>query len=423
MKRCCAPWLSLFCLAFHPVAAPQGAPRQVSTEEKIQRLEEQVRELLQEIEKLKKEVADKPSPVREKARAGWDKHPYLSDATGEKTLEIEGYGHADFRASNAENVPTSTFLIRRMRFGASGSLHSHLQFKFLLDAADTQSTMVRDAFITVKLHRLLSVQTGQFKEPFSFEQLRSGKYIDFVERAMISGDVAPGRDLGVMISGSGGRGVFSYQLGLFNGQGMLARDRNGDKEVAARLSLQPLAAQKQAPGFLHLGLAVTSSEQSLGVSQSGRTATGMSFFKGLATAGRRQRLGAEAAWYQGPLGLYGEYIQSREPLLPPATGSGVLAQGWYVAGSYALTGEGKSWDGSLKPKKSVFQGGRGAWELAARIEQLRFEVQRRELGKNTAFTLGLNWWLNANLVWKANLGWDDTGQKQASFLSRLGFVF
>jgi phosphate-selective porin len=84
----------------------------------------------------------------------------------------------------------------------------------------------------------------------------------------------------------------------------------------------------------------------------------------------------------------------------------VIAQGWYLAGTWALTGERKA--GGLEPRRPVFRGGAGAVEVAARIEEMRFSsadsageepftnpraaniLQNRD----RVLTLGVNWYLN-----------------------------
>jgi phosphate-selective porin len=82
----------------------------------------------------------------------------------------------------------------------------------------------------------------------------------------------------------------------------------------------------------------------------------------------------------------------------------VQASAWYVAGTWALTGETK--DGRLEPRRGVTQRGAGAIELAARVEELRFaDVSHpgtkfnfpnpASLTGNTdrVITAGVNWYL------------------------------
>jgi phosphate-selective porin len=69
-----------------------------------------------------------------------------------------------------------------------------------------------------------------------------------------------------------------------------------------------------------------------------------------------------------------------------------------------MTGEKKH--GRVNPKRALFQGGAGAFELAARLEQLRFEgIDGTGLRRNgdRATTLGLNWYLNRFMKVQPNL--------------------
>ena len=82
-----------------------------------------------------------------------------------------------------------------------------------------------------------------------------------------------------------------------------------------------------------------------------------------------------------------------------------LARGWYLSGTWVVTGEEKN--GDVEPRRSFPVDGFGAVEVAARYEQLRFgssehpgqafRSQRSAniLGNsNRAWTFGLNWYLN-----------------------------
>jgi phosphate-selective porin len=86
--------------------------------------------------------------------------------------------------------------------------------------------------------------------------------------------------------------------------------------------------------------------------------------------------------------------------LPP-----LVSAGWYVSGTWVLTGERKA-RGPDNPHRPLFQGGYGAVEVGARIEQLAFwsdgtgqvstspraEVILRQ--SDRAATFGVNWFPN-----------------------------
>ena len=86
--------------------------------------------------------------------------------------------------------------------------------------------------------------------------------------------------------------------------------------------------------------------------------------------------------------------------------SPLVASGWYVSGTWALTGERKA-DGLDSPRRPVLRGGMGAIEVAARSERLAFgsaadseppsSGPRAEVvagNSDRVETIGINWYLN-----------------------------
>ena len=126
--------------------------------------------------------------------------------------------------------------------------------------------------------------------------------------------------------------------------------------------------------------------------------------------GRRLRYGVDAVWNRGPVSLSSEYIAVTDA----RRGMGVDGQnldpvhagGWYLAATWALTGEDKS--GRLEPRRNVPHGP-GAIELVLRVEQLRFGAVELPAGKQVSTnadhvtTAGLNWNLNHYLRLQGNL--------------------
>jgi phosphate-selective porin OprO/OprP len=93
--------------------------------------------------------------------------------------------------------------------------------------------------------------------------------------------------------------------------------------------------------------------------------------------------------------------------------SPLVGQGWYVSGTYALTGEKKA--RVDKPIKPFLQGGFGAVEVAARMESLEFKSDsgseppsssaRAEVvlpNRDQVFTFGVNWYVNRFVKIQAN---------------------
>jgi hypothetical protein len=236
--------------------------------------------------------------------------------------------------------------------------------------------------------------------------------------------ISPARDVGVMAHGRLFRRVLNYQIGAFRHDGENARSKEpmfllpgeappkSDRSVAGRIVVEPFRHTRGNRELrrLSLGLAMTSSDVPEGLnSLRGRSLFGTEFAERMYVLGKRRRLGTEAIWQPGPFSVKAEYARSNEE----RRAQGILADdlsdyvssGWYVSGTWALTGERK--EGNIEPSHPVFQGGFGAVELGVRFERTRFESALKEgtkflnpradplLGNaESTLTLGVNWYLN-----------------------------
>ncbi len=135
----------------------------------------------------KKVVADKS------LSAGWrDKRPFIRSEDGNHQLELIGYGQADFRAYPRGAAPVNSFVMRRARLGIRGKLYQFYEFNMAGDFADAASALLRNLYLNINYLEGLQFRVGQFKEPFSQEELHSSSCLDFVERSMVN-NLAPGR--------------------------------------------------------------------------------------------------------------------------------------------------------------------------------------------------------------------------------------
>jgi len=177
--------------------------------------------------------------------AGWDdNHAFLKSADGSFLTHLTGYAQLDFRGYQSGNHPANTFLVRRARLALEGKVARYYDFKIEGDFADTSSTLLRDFYVRVHRRESFQVTGGQFKEPFSQEELRSDAVQDFVERSLAN-NLAPSRSPGIMVSGVLGKGTVEYQLGAFNGKGLLASNSMGTPEGVVRLRFAPWINTKE----------------------------------------------------------------------------------------------------------------------------------------------------------------------------------
>jgi phosphate-selective porin OprO/OprP len=112
--------------------------------------------------------------------------------------------------------------------------------------------------------------------------------------------------------------------------------------------------------------------------------------------------GLESALVLGRFSLQAEYIKS---MVDTTLGGDFDFDGYYIYGSYFLTGEHRPYKlgsgefGRVKPKRNFSlgnDGGWGAWEIALRYSTLDLNDGLIRGGQEDNWTVGLNWYLTPN---------------------------
>ena len=297
--------------------------------------------------------------------------------------------------------------------GLQGRFYDDLEYEVEAELRDREHPY-RDVFVNYRRFRAAEVQVGRFKMPFSLEQTTSIANINFVERSGIAALLAPGRDRGVMVHGRLARDVIAYEAGVFRHDGDNTRYNGNsiDNVWAGRVVVTPwettarTAAQRPDWGGVHDRLAFR------GPLRDPRSHHfGIRILRACLCEGRTPPAGCRGRWTPGPVLVQGEYIRVSDERNGQGLGDvdlpDAVAQGWYVSGSWVLTGENKS-GGSLSPSRPFPTKGLGAVELAARIEELRFgsdgtggeppfsnpRAANILPNRDRILTLGINWYLN-----------------------------
>jgi phosphate-selective porin OprO/OprP len=375
--------------------------------------------LLEVNQEAKTETAAKPSKAQDKpaAVAGWgDNHAFLRSTDGGFETQIGGYAQLDFRGYQSGNHPPNTFLVRRARLALEGKVQRYFDFKVEGDFADTAGTLLRDLYL--RIHRIDEFQMtfGQFRVPISQEEIRSDTYQDFVERSMVN-NLAPSRSPGIGASGVINRGVFEYQIGAFNGKGLLVSNNNGTPETAIRLRFTPW---KNGHSFFDRGFsfggAFTQGRSLGGTSVRGQTESrSFSFFVPDTINGKYIRANGELTWLLGPAAIRAEYDQTnqRRDNLGPDGGNlpGVVAKGYTAQFTYLITGENKPDADAVAPKHNLFGDGNGkegfgAWELKFRYANLQVADGTPKSNRAESFYFGPNWYLNRSVRYMLDLGFE-----------------
>lgn len=296
---------------------------------------------------------------------------------------------------------------RRARLFATGDLATDWAYKAQFDFAGNDVT-AKDLYIRYTGLEGADLTIGQFKQPFSLEDLTSSKYTTFMERSLPTA-FSTGHRIGIGYARF--QGAWGFQGSVY-GQEADAGD-GGDEGfgIGGRLIFTPLAGTDR---LVHLGLAVASEGPEDGAASSVRfrarpeshvTDVRLVDTGGITNTDRVNKLGLEAAAVFGPFSVQGEYISvavDRERGFEDFD-----FDGYYIYGSWILTGESRPYKkGSFSRLKPAADS--GAWELGLRFSSLDLNDGTRLGGQQDDITLGLNYYLRPNVRFMANYVMVDT---------------
>lgn len=163
-------------------------------------------------------------------------------------LKLSGYTHIGY---SYLDKGINGFRIRRARMKLNGEVLRNVIYKIQVDT--TKTSILLDATIELASFQYARLTFGQFKIPFSLENLTSSSALDTINRSQTVEKLCPGRDIrangrdiGVAITGEFSK--VGYTLGVFNGSGINKSDYNKQKDIVGRLVFSPY-------NFLALGIA------------------------------------------------------------------------------------------------------------------------------------------------------------------------
>ena len=232
-----------------------------------------------------------------------------------KPLKISGYTQVRYRRDKSSN---DTFDIRRARLDIKGDITQRFGYQLQTEFAGN-SPKILDAIISYKFNPYINLTIGQFKIPFSQENLIGDQKLETINRAQVvealtarGTDVIGnqnGRDIGAQLSGSifpkNDYNLLDYAFGIFNGAGINTSDTNEQKDFVGRLVFHPLKD-------LSVGTSYYNGRYTLSSAPARRD--------------ERDRIGGEFTYTHDRFSLKGEYIQGID--------AATKKDGWYLQGSY-----------------------------------------------------------------------------------------
>ncbi|WP_161492817.1 OprO/OprP family phosphate-selective porin [Spirosoma sp. 209] len=331
---------------------------------------------------------------------------YLFIGPGD-VLKFKGYAQVDTYLPFGNSPNLSEFLVRRARFAVTGFFHE--KFRYMLYVRmDRGKVELNEAFLESRHLPFARFRVGQFKVPFSQSNLQSSAQIDFVSRAFMIENFSPAYDIGAMVFGEDKQKIFNYATGLFNGEGRNKPENNNGKTVIGRVVLMPFASFKSSiVGQVHLGASFSHGRQKNNFSKASyklpTESAVLSYSDSVQQGGSVTIFGYDLEWLIKNVGIRAEYLRyTAENLVRNGGAANLKADGYYLAATYVLTGEGKKSNANVKPNKPLDakRTGWGAFELAARYEMshLPDAALLANLANGTnglhAATAGINWYVN-----------------------------
>ena len=307
--------------------------------------------------------------------------------------------------------------IRGLRFGFVGTINFDKPWIYTIFGATNafdkgfeiqqqDNVALFDWRLDIPFFKNSVMSVGKQKEPISAERIQSMLFNQMQERSAVSDALMPSRNVGIVWSGFSPEKYTSWAFGVFNDWFDSNQDfSENSNQAVGRLTWAPLHTADDS-SLLHLGLGYRYSDAKEGF----RFRTEPEFNKSpvfvdtsfgyenpTLPADKFETWNAELSWRRGPLWLAAEY--NRTNVDSPVYGNPSF-DGYWIGLSWVMTGEMRAYNkksgvfGGVPVAKSVYQNGKGAWELSARWSHLDLDDARIHGGKLDILSAGLTWWLN-----------------------------
>jgi phosphate-selective porin OprO/OprP len=176
---------------------------------------------------------------------------------GKFQLSLGGRGQFQYQYLDKDDVngpaqDTSVWKIRRFKVYMGGyAFNQDLTYRVQVDLAKSGTAqMLDDAWINYRFVDEAQLQAGQFKMPFSREELTSDGALQFVDRANAVDAFKPSYDIGAMVQGKTAGGKLAYNAGVFNGTGQSGTRTTNSGAWAVRVVFSPFGEMRYSEADL-----------------------------------------------------------------------------------------------------------------------------------------------------------------------------
>jgi phosphate-selective porin len=315
------------------------------------------------------------------------------------------------RASRAQVGPqASKFDLRAGRFMLSGQIKFKHPWTYII-ARDFNETREEDqrAFegldfnVTIPLWKKARVTIGKQKEPFVYEMAGDAGNLPQQERVL--SPFFTTRNVGIRYQDNYLKERMSFNVGVFNDWFVSNRSfYDSGTQVSARLTGLPIYSN-DGREFLHLGVAFRHLGADNGkLRYKGRPESNVIdnyVDTGDIPARYARQLALEGLYNYKPFSVLTEYVHA---WVNSAVKGNPEFNGFYVTGSYVLTGEIRPYDKRVGYARRIIPKSRwGAVELVGRFGYVDLDDTLVQGGKMKTWYAGMNWWMSRQ--WKFGTGY------------------
>jgi phosphate-selective porin OprO and OprP len=330
--------------------------------------------------------------------------PLISGMVGLK-LQVDG---AAYDAVSGLPDVTDGVELRRGRLFTEGELFLVRPIGFKVEFGFTkESLFLNDFYLALRdLPVVGTLKVGQMQAPFSLDRLTSSLDTMFMERAAPVDAFAPGYLAGLSVQRHSLDDRVTGALGWFSeGTGDDTGDASGSlSRLVGRVTWRPYDdASSASPRLVHLGLSGSHVfSPSVSIRYRSRPESHLAPYlvdTGDIDAQMAGLVGLEAAVVHGPFSLQGEGFLAG---VDPHGNDPLMFWGFYLSGSWFLTGESRPYDrrtgvfSAVVPREpfSIRDGRPGAWEWAVRWSPVDLDAVNVHGGRMGILSTGLNWYLD-----------------------------
>jgi phosphate-selective porin OprO/OprP len=290
---------------------------------------------------------------------------------------------------------------------------------------DAKADKFLDVNVGYRFGGFTTLTVGQYKQPNSLEELTSTRFNDFISKAMPTNLQGVARRTGIQL-GTGGDhwtltgSVFDRELtrNLAQGQGF-----------GGRFTYAPMIDNGN---ILHFGLSAITMDAEVSDSATGANLDNVARLRvrpnadlsgvrlidtgNLTRADSLTTYGVEGLWINGPVKVQAEYMLT--DVARDGAFEDFQGESYYVYGLWNITGETWSYKAGLPSTMLPEDPSAGMWQVGLRYDHADLNDGLVTGGKESNWTVGVNWYLRSNFKLSANYVMVES-EKRANVLAPL----